>query len=89
MKIELFQVENCKSCSDARVAFKALAEQTVPDVQWRDVDVTKEFDRAVELGVMSLPALAIDGELVFASLPTTSQLARELERRAGGGKHGS
>ena len=89
MKIELFQVADCKSCADACDALKALAEQTVPGVQWRDVDVTKDLDRAVELGVMSLPALAVDGELVFASLPTRSQLARELERRAGSGKHGS
>lgn len=82
MKIELFQTEGCKSCADARQALRDVAHQAVPDLQWRDVDVTKEFDYAVELGVMSLPALAVDGELVFSSLPSESQLRSELQRRA-------
>ncbi len=82
MKVELFQTAGCRSCADTRDALKSVAEQTVPGIQWRDVDVTKELDYAVELGVMSLPAMAVDGQLAFSSLPTPAQFRDELERRA-------
>lgn len=45
-------------------ALKAIAEQAAPGVEWRDVDVTRELDYAVESGVMNLPATAVDGQLV-------------------------
>jgi len=35
----------------------------------------------VELGVMSSPAIAIDGELVFSSLPNPAKLRSELDKR--------
>lgn len=90
MRIELFQAAGCKSCAGARDALRSAAEQAMPGIQWRDVDVTGEIDYAVELGVVSLPAMAIDGQLAFSSLPTSGQLKEELERRArqGAGRGG-
>lgn len=84
MKVELFQAAGCASCAESREALKWVAEQTVPALQWRDVDVMKELDYAVELGVISLPAIAVDGEVAFSSLPTPAQLKKELERRTFG-----
>lgn len=88
MRIELFQTTGCKSCADATNKLKSVAEQAVPGVVWRDIEVTKELDYAVEVGVMSLPALAVDGQLVFSSLPTPVQLIQELQRRAAGASRG-
>lgn len=87
MKIELFQSAGCKSCTNARDALRAAAQGAVPGLAWRDVDVAQEFDYAVELGVMSLPAVAVDGQLAFSSLPTPAQLIAELARRTAG-EHG-
>ena len=90
MKIELFQAAGCSSCADSRDALKSIAEEMVPALLWRDVDIMEEFDYAVEIGVMSLPAVAVDGRLAFSSLPTPAQWKKELERRAlGGTGHGS
>ena len=47
------------------------------------MNVLDSLDRAVELGVLTLPALAIDGELVFAALPTAPQLRQALLQRIG------
>jgi predicted thioredoxin/glutaredoxin len=47
--------------------------------------VVDNIDRAVELGVLTVPSIAIDGELVFTSMPTVTQLRRELTRRIGKG----
>ena len=88
MKVELFQTAGCKTCKAMRETLKSVAEKTVPGVVWRDVDVTAELDYAVEVGVLNLPAMVVDGELVFSSLPTPAQLTKELLRRAAGGARG-
>ena len=88
MKVELFQTDGCNSCTAMREALRAAAEKAVPGLLWRDVDVTAELDYAVEVGVLSLPAMVVDGVLVFSSLPTAAQLTKELQRRAAGGSRG-
>lgn len=88
MKVELFQTNGCNNCKAMRETLKSVADTAVPGVVWRDVDATAELDYAVELGVLSLPAMAVDGVLVFSSLPTPAQLTEELRRRAAGGTSG-
>lgn len=88
MKVELFQAGGCRRCAASRETLKSVAQKAVPGVVWRDVDAAAELDYAVQLGVMTLPAVAVDGRLVFASLPTPAQLIEELLRRTQGVSHG-
>lgn len=81
MKIELIHSPGCARCLAEREGLRVVAERTVVDVEWQELNVLESFDYAAELGVLSLPALAIDGELVFAKLPTPQQLEEELRRR--------
>lgn len=61
---------------------RAIAEELGQDkLTWREVNILEEIDYAVDLGVMSTPALAIDGELVFSSLPGAARLRAELDDR--------
>ena len=48
------------------------------NVVWRDVNVLEELDYAVTLGVLSMPAVAVNGALKFSSLPTPEQLRAAL-----------
>ncbi len=84
MKVELFHAPGCNRCAAAREDLKAAAQATVPGLEWREVNVLDEMDYAVDRGVLSLPAIVIDGELVFASLPTPRQLRAALSRRSAG-----
>lgn len=88
MKVELFHSAGCKQCAATREALRNAAEKAVPGLVWREVDAAMELDYAVDLGVMSLPAVAVDGMLVFPSLPTPVQLGQELLRRASGAVRG-
>lgn len=83
MKIELFYVPGCHKCAASKQALQAAAAATVEGVEWREVNVLESIDYAVELGVLTLPAIAIDDALVFTCLPTPAQLRQELLRRAG------
>lgn len=82
MKIELFHVPGCERCASVTPALRATAA-AVGGVEWCEINVLDSLDRAVELGVLTLPALAIDGVLVFAALPTPAQLHQALRQRAG------
>ena len=84
MKIELFYTPGCEKCGSARDDLKATAEQVIPGIVWRELNALDELDYAVELGVLTLPAIAIDGEVVFSSLPTCRQLRHELTKRKRG-----
>jgi glutaredoxin len=82
MKVELFHAPGCSRCAAAREDLKAAATAARADVEWREINVLDEMDYAVEHGVLSLPAIVIDGELVFSALPSRQQLRAALLRRS-------
>jgi predicted thioredoxin/glutaredoxin len=84
MKVELFYSPGCKECAAAQASLKVAAQHAVEGVEWSELNVLDELDYAVEVGVLTLPAIAVDGELVFASLPTPEQLREALVRRTAG-----
>lgn len=92
IKIEIFASPGCSKCGHAKDVLHKLVQELGSDkVQWRDVNVLDEIDHAVELGVLSTPSIAINGELVYTSLPSASKLRAELEKRLNAdisGEHG-
>ncbi|KAB2846026.1 MAG: glutaredoxin [Hyphomicrobiaceae bacterium] len=85
MKVELFYSPGCAECSAAQARLRAAAQDAVKQLEWREVSAIEELDYAVELGVLTLPSIAIDGELAFTSMPTPEQLREALLRRIGKG----
>lgn len=81
MKIELFYSPGCKKCMESTDALRAAAETSTPNLDWCELNVLDELDYAIELGVLTLPAMAINGALVFARLPTTTELTQALRQR--------
>jgi thioredoxin 1 len=81
MKVELFHAPGCSRCAAARESLRAAAETAVTGLEWREVNVLDAMDYAVERGVLSLPAVVIDDQLVFSSLPTAQQLRAALISR--------
>ena len=80
--IELFVAPGCAWCEPEREALRAVTEQLGADrFDWRELDLPDHVERAVELGVLSPPSLAIDATLVFPALPTPARLRAELARR--------
>lgn len=85
IRIEIFTSPGCTHCLQAKKQLERLVETVGDDhIQLRTVEVLDEIDYAVVLGVLSTPAIAIDGELVFTSLPSTRKLRQVLEERLAG-----
>jgi len=80
VKIELIAAPGCSKCAVAQQQLRAIATAVLGEneVVWREVNVLKELDYAVSLGVLSMPAIAVNGELKFSSLPTPEQFRTML-----------
>ncbi len=77
--VDLLHIPGCARCADSREDLRMAARAVAADeLIWRDLDVIEHMDYAVTLGVLTLPAVAINGHLVFSSLPTPDQLRRAL-----------
>lgn len=83
VELELFYSPYCTRCRKARAQLRALAESwPSAQIQLRERDVLDELDRAVAVGVMRTPALAIDGRLI-AGVPSRRALQKLLRERVG------
>ena len=84
VSVEFFFAGGCSACAQARQALRETAEST-GQVEWHEVDIAKNPNRAVDVGVMSTPAVVIDGGLVFKTVPTPAELRSAIKARIGKG----
>ena len=84
INVEVFSSPGCGKCGHAKDVLRSLVDEIGGNkINWKEVNILDDLDRAVELGVMSTPSIAIDDELVFSSLPSAKKLRAELENRLG------
>lgn len=80
IKVEVFSSPGCGNCAQAKDALKKIAAELGGGrIAWREVNVLEELDYAVRLGVLSTPAIAVNGKLVFTALPSAKKLRAALE----------
>lgn len=84
LTVEFFFAGGCSRCAEAREALRQAAQRTA-QVEWREVDIGQNPDRAVDVGVVSTPAVAIDGDLIFKTAPTAAALLNAIRARAARG----
>lgn len=85
VKIDVFSSPGCGKCGHAKEVLRKLVSELGEDkIHWRDVNILEDIDYAVDLGVLSTPSIAINGELVFKSLPSPNRLRDELINRLKG-----
>ena len=82
IQIEVFSSPGCSRCGQVFDLLQTITEEFGGDrIEWRNVNVLDELDYAVKLGVLSMPAIAIDGQLVFKTHPTAHTLRQVLDDR--------
>ena len=80
LKVEVFSSPGCTRCGQAKDMLRKVAEEIGGGrLAWREVNVLDEMDYAVSLGVLSTPAIAVNGRLVFTALPSAKKLRQTLE----------
>jgi glutaredoxin len=80
--VEVLTASGCSRCQKVKaLARGVIAELGGHRVQYREINVVEEIDYAVELGVLSTPAIALNGELVFTSTPSAAKLRQAIQQR--------
>ncbi len=82
INVEVFTAPGCGKCGRAKQVLQQVVA-SLAGVTWREVNILDEMDYAARLGVLSTPAMAIDGELVFSALPSEKRLRQTLTERLG------
>lgn len=78
LTVEVLTASGCSRCQRA----KALAKEVIAGLD--DVRLQyREINYAVALGVLSTPAIALNGELVFSSPPSAAKLRQAILERLG------
>ncbi|HDY75978.1 MAG TPA: glutaredoxin [Candidatus Marinimicrobia bacterium] len=82
IKVEVFSSPGCSKCGHAKEILRKTVKEFGDDrIEWREVNILKELDYAVQMGVLSTPAIAIDGKLVYSGLPSAGKLKILLEEK--------
>lgn len=85
IQVEVFTAPGCSKCGRAKDELETIVNQLGSDrFEWREVNILQEMDYAIELGVLSTPSIAINGELVFTALPSAKKLLLALEATSEG-----
>lgn len=83
--VEVLTGSGCGYCQKAITLVREVIDELGDTrVHCREVNVVEEIDYAVRLGVLSTPAIALNGELVFATPPSRTKLRRAILQRLGG-----
>lgn len=82
--VEVLTASDCGRCQKTKtLAKEVIAELNDSRVCYREINVVQDIDYAVQLGVMSTPAIALNGELVFASPPSRAKLCQAILQQLG------
>jgi len=84
LQIEVFTAPGCGKCGQAKTRLKRVVEELKLDgIAWREVNILEELDYAVDLGVLSTPAIAMNGKLVFVGLPSEKAMLKKVSELLG------
>ena len=79
--VEEFMSPWCVGCPMAKQMLKELSEELNSEIEItvEEVDITVDTTRAAQYGIMSVPAIAINGVLKFMGVPKREELKKALE----------
>ena len=77
--LEDFMSPGCVGCPAVKEMLKSLSEELTGKITIEEVDITVDTTRAAQYGIMSVPAIAINGELKFMEVPKKEELKKALQ----------
>jgi len=81
--VEEFMSPGCVGCPAVKEMLKSLSEELSGEITVEEVDITVDTSRAAQYGVMSVPAIAINGDLKFMGVPKKEELKKALQEELG------
>jgi thioredoxin 1 len=76
--IEVFSSQGCVGCPTVKKMLKELYEELEGDITVEEVDIAEDPTRAAEYGIMSVPAVVVNGILKIAGVPSKQELKETI-----------
>jgi len=76
--VEEFMSPGCVGCPAVKEMLKELSIELEGKLTVEEVDITVETTRATQYGIMSVPAVAINGILKFVGVPSKEELKKAI-----------
>lgn len=77
-RIKVLSTPGCAGCAQTKRLIIRVLEQH-PAIDWKEVDLTEHPEVAAQYGILSVPAVVIDGKLEFARVPKEEELRQKIE----------
>lgn len=77
--VEVLMTPGCAGCPQA----EQIVEEVVAEfegVDWEEVDISDDPERGTKHGIMSVPAVVVDGELLATGVPDRDELRSRLQQ---------
>ena len=76
--IEIFSSSGCGDCPAVKKMLKEISDELEDDITIEEVNITVDPTRASQYGIMSVPAVAVNGILKFVGVPSREELKKEI-----------
>ena len=76
--VEEFTSPGCAGCPAVKEMLKELSSEFGGNLIVEEVDITVDTTRAAQYGIMSVPAVAINGILKFMGIPSKEDLKKAI-----------
>lgn len=76
--VEEFMSPGCVGCPAVKEMLKELSIELEGKLTVEEVDITVDTARATQYGIMSVPAVAINGILKFVGVPRKEELKKVI-----------
>jgi small redox-active disulfide protein 1 len=79
VKIEVFTSPSCPYCPMAIEVVDAVKKEMQDDIEVEKIDIMQDREKAIEYGLMAVPAVAINGVVKFVGAPEKTELKNAIE----------
>lgn len=76
--VEEFMSPGCVGCPQVKEMLNELSSELKGNMIVEEVDITEDTIRSAQYGIMSVPAVAINGILEFVGVPSREELRKAL-----------
>lgn len=79
VKIEVFTSPSCPYCPMAIEVVDAVTKEMQDDIEVEKIDIMQDREKAIEYGLMAVPAVAINGVVKFVGAPEKTELKNAIQ----------
>ena len=79
VKVEVFTSPSCPYCPMAIEVVNEVEKEMPGTLEIEKIDIMVDRDKAVEYGLMAVPAIALNGVVRFVGAPSKEELTSAIE----------